>query len=109
MDGGNGVFCLVVADHLDFQLEGRHQGDNLAWSFHKRLAAAEELDFAGWVDHPHHSTGLSVEDHPIAGVIPSVSPAKDGDADGVDLRKDWAGSRREVWDFYQNPCLCAHP
>ena len=86
MDGGNGVFCLVVADHLDFPLAGGHQGDNLPWSPHKRLAEAVEFDLADWVDHPDHRSGLSIEQHPIAAGLQSagISP-EDGDGLGVDL------------------------
>ena len=71
---------------------------------------AVELDLACWVDLPDHSGSLSIEQHPIAaGAIPAVTPTHDGDVVGIDLREDWPGSRREVWDFYQNPGLCPEP
>ena len=109
MDCFDGVFCLVVADHLDFVLAGIHQGYDLPWSPHKRLAEAVEFDLADWVDHPNHRSGLSIEQHPIAAGLQSAYPAQDGYVLGIELREDWVGPRREVWDIYQNPCLRAHP
>ena len=65
VDGGDFVVCLVVADHSDVATAGIHQGDNLAWSPHKRLAEAVELDLASRVDHPDHCSSLSIEHDPI--------------------------------------------
>ena len=110
MDGSNGVFCLVVADHLDFALAGHHQGDNLPCRPHKRLAEAHELDLADRVDHLDHSSSLSIEQHPIAaGAIPPFTPTQYGDGLGVNLGEDWLEPRREIWDLDQLPCLCAQP
>ena len=97
MDGGNGIFCLVVADHSDFLFLGEYQGDNLPWSLHKRLADADELDLADWVDHLDHSASLSVEDYPVTEiVIVAVHPAQDDYAVGVNLGEDWVPSWREA-------------
>ena len=51
-DCGDLVLSLVVANHVDFVLAGKHQGYNLAWSPHKRLAEALDLDLTGWVNMP---------------------------------------------------------
>ena len=88
---GDCVFCLVVADHTDFAPAGLHQGDNLPWSLHKRLAFALEPALTGWVDHLDHSASLSIEEHPITEELVSSAqpePAKDGDFVGVDLAKE---------------------
>ena len=89
MDCCNGVFCLVEADHLDFALSGLHQGDNLAWSLHKRLAEAVELDLSSRVDYLDHGTSLSIEQHPIIeGTVPSAISPEDGYVFGINLRED---------------------
>ena len=109
MDCGDFVVCLVVADHLDFQLAGFHQGDNLPRSPHKRLAEAVEFELACWVNHLDHGTSLSVQEHPIAEELPSAIPTQDGYGLGVDLRDDGDSPRCEVWDVDQLPCLCSEP
>ena len=111
MDGGNGVFCLVVADHLDLPPFVLHQGYHLPWSLHKRLAVALELNVTGWVDHLDPSTSLSIEKDPIAAiVVPSaVIPREDGDVVGVDLAKDREGPRGEIWDVNKHPGFCPEP
>ena len=89
VDCGDFVASLVVADHLDFTHIGHHQGCNLPWCLHKRLAVASELDNADWVDHPDHCSSLSNEDDPIAAVFPvSVKSPEDGYVLGVNLRED---------------------
>jgi len=110
VDGGDGVFCLVVADHFDFTIAGAHQGDHLPCRPHKRLAVALELDLADWVNLPDHSASLSIQDNPVTETLPSaVMPTQDGDGLGVDLRDDGDSPRREAWDLDQNPGLCSQP
>ena len=94
---------------MDFVIQGPHQGYNLPWSPHKRLAIAPEPNLAGWVDLPDHNTSLSIEQHPIIEGLPAVISPEDDDGPGVDLRNDGAVPRCEVWDFDQNPCLCPEP
>ena len=108
-NGGNGVFCLVVADHTDFAHGGTHQGYNLPCSSHKRLTEALEPALTGWSDHLDHSTSLAVEQHPIVEVVASVKSPEDGYVLGVNLREDGEVPRREVWDLNELPCLCAQP
>ena len=109
VDCGDCVFCLVVADQVDFTLAGHHQGDNLPCRPHKRLAFALELDLTDWVDLLDHCTSLSIEDDAIAAVISSADPAQDGDADSIKLGEDGVEPRREVWDVDQLPCLRPQP
>ena len=110
MDGGNGVFCLVVADHLEFSLAGVHQGYDLPCRPHKRLAVADELELTDWVDHLDHSTSLSIEHDPIAEGLPSaVIPTQDGDGLGINLRDDRVTPQHEVWDINKHPGLCSEP
>ena len=109
MNSGDCVLCLVEADHLDFVILGPHQGHNLAWSPHKRLAVAVEFYLAVWVNMPDHSTILCVEQHPIAETPLAVHPTQDGDVVGIDLRDDGDSPRREAWDLDQNPGLCSQP
>ena len=105
----DGVVSLVVADKEDFTIiVGPHQRHNLPCRPHKRLACAHELDLAGWVDHPHHSSSLGIEQHPIADPLP-LTPTQDGYFVGVKLREDWEPPRREAWDIDDYPCLCPHP
>ena len=72
-----------------------------------------EGEVADWVDHPDHSTSLSVEQHPIAEFLPAfrwlVVPTQDGDGLGVDLREHWLLPRSELWDINENPGLCPQP
>ena len=93
-------------DHAGFILIGKHKGYNLAYSFHKRLAAALEAELTDWVNHPHQRASLSDEDNPIAlGKVPAGYPTHDADVLSINLGEDWEHSRCEVWDVNEDPCV----
>ena len=71
----------------------------------KELAAEIEI----WLDHPSHSTRLSIEEHAIIEITVLVRTPEDDDGVGVELEKDGDTSRSEACDFDELPFFCPQP